>query len=1540
MAKKKLVFNVLTGKFDLITKSLISSEITDFTEAAQDATGSAINAGTQDGVSVSYNDAANKIDFTNTDKGSSAVATHVGQSDPHTQYLKESDNLLIDPQVIRVKISNAGAGEFTDLALAVASITDSDPDTKPYVISLGAGVHVANNPIILPSGVSVYGEDINATRIVPLDPNEHLFVMGNMCEIAFLNLKGITGSIGSGKAAIYCEDVGDFAQIHKVSIYDFDIGIENFSNTSNSTVYSEYTDINGDFTYAVKNTAVSPQANRIQLENFYSYPSNGTSPTHIYSTGQTSELIINSAGLFGGAGNLGVNIGDGCIASISDTFIKDFTGAGAIGLVSANTGLGPILDISGVSLSNNTKDISIDNPNTDGSLNVVADKTKVTINTSTSMTIFISDSLVGGITTLGELNYSETNFSNIVNIAPLIISNATMGVFSGGTLTDGGGLVLNVAAIKGYTSTGTSPNDIIKYWQLAAQTITLSADSDEYIYINSSGVLVKNPSSPDTKENILLGRVVTDSAVLYIENASLNSEHYSNRIDRVFREAIGPIYAHGSLVSENGTRGLNITAGEYYYSETEFITSSGTAISWDAFYRSATVGLYTKISGQSTVSNSDYDDGSGTLASIPVNKYAKFTLYILGGGTDKYLLVYPQAYYNTQAEAEGAPLALPPNYVTGAFARVASLVVQQGHVNFLSILDERPRIGFASSSTAGGVTAHSALSGLGANDHNQYLLRDGSNIMVGILNMNSNAITNAASVNGVIVEAHASRHAFNGVDPFLSAVPQSVGSSNAEGVDNTHFSRADHVHAHGNLGGGATHAAVTTTVNGYMSAADKVKLDAISAVVSAVTASAPLSSSGGLTPDISITRSSTSVDGYLAATDFVTFNNKQNAGNYITALTGDGTASGPNSAIFTLATVNTNIGSFGSASSVGSFTVNAKGLITAAAAVTIAITSTNVTDFATAASAAAPVQSIFGRTGSVIAATNDYTWAQIDKTTSSFADITTRSATDINSGTLADARLTSNVALKNIDNAFSVSQTINVTGASSILNIAANGSTTNIAKIVFTGTASNGDFQISGDGGDIFWQGGGSRNLQMAAYHGMDLLGGRTTGTSPTFLAGTGSAYNTRVLNSNDSIGLIVKANGTQTANLVEVQNSAGSALAGFTSTGIAFGVTPTAAAHLTTKNYVDTKSIAGDVTGTLASSVVSKIQTVNVSSTTPLNGQSLAYNSATLQWEPQTVGGGSGVTVVSVSASALSLTSSSNTYQLFTGATHGQTVILPDATTLAPGTDYFLVNESDTIIPIYFNGGNLACTLYPDQYLECLVVDISTSAGKWLIETAVPNPMTQIQLFDDFMSSRTTSGAIGNMGWTLVTGTTTVQASTGIKRGVVRVNSTAANNGTVAIHLGLNNILTTNGIIVYEAYVSIPVLGGTLANARTSRFGIGDTTGNADQANGIYFEYAGTAAGTINWSLKTASASTRTTVNSGVAVAAATFYKLSFVLNSVGNSVGFYIDNVHCGTITTNIPTAAMGNLIHTTTNATNIAAKTCDVDYVYMTNNFNVVR
>jgi hypothetical protein len=52
-----------------------------------------------------------------------------------------------------------------------------------------------------------------------------------------------------------------------------------------------------------------------------------------------------------------------------------------------------------------------------------------------------------------------------------------------------------------------------------------------------------------------------------------------------------------------------------------------------------------------------------------------------------------------------------------------------------------------------------------------------------------------------------------------------------------------------------------------------------------------------------------------------------------------------------------------------------------------------------------PVSSVFGRTGAIVQQNNDYTWAQINKTSSSLADLQTRSAGDLNAGTVPIGRL-------------------------------------------------------------------------------------------------------------------------------------------------------------------------------------------------------------------------------------------------------------------------------------------------------------------------------------------------------------------------------------------------------------------------------------------------------------------------------------------------------------------------------------------------------
>ena len=89
--------------------------------------------------------------------------------------------------------------------------------------------------------------------------------------------------------------------------------------------------------------------------------------------------------------------------------------------------------------------------------------------------------------------------------------------------------------------------------------------------------------------------------------------------------------------------------------------------------------------------------------------------------------------------------------------------------------------------------------------------------------------------------------------------------------------------------GGATPAismaAATTSVDGYLTSADWTTFNNKgSGTVTSVAATSPVTSSGGTTPTIAIPAATTSVNGYLTSTDWTTFNNKSNTSGTVTSV--------------------------------------------------------------------------------------------------------------------------------------------------------------------------------------------------------------------------------------------------------------------------------------------------------------------------------------------------------------------------------------------------------------------------------------------------------------------------------------------------------------------------------------------------------------------------------------------------------------------------------------------------------------------------------
>ena len=265
-----------------------------------------------------------------------------------------------------------------------------------------------------------------------------------------------------------------------------------------------------------------------------------------------------------------------------------------------------------------------------------------------------------------------------------------------------------------------------------------------------------------------------------------------------------------------------------------------------------------------------------------------------------------------------------------------------------------------------------------------------------------------------------------------------------------------------------------------------------------------------------------------------------------------------------------------------------------------------------------------------------------------------------------------------------------------------------------------------------------------------------------------------------------------------------------------------------------------------------------------------------------------------------------------------------PDARTLTVGTEFDLINASSTVIPVKLNGGSLVHLLYPQLDTKLVVTDIATTDGTWYDVMDGYNSSKRMHLFDDFISSGITSGTIGELPWTLVTAaghTVSYFTSTASEAGVIVLGTGTGISAGGGLHLGNTSNVVGTGLMVMEWRVRFPML--SVAGQRYEAYmGLNNTiTATAETATGIYFAYQEVSS--PNFTFKASNANVRTTVNSGVAVVANTWYKLTLVVNAAGTQVDGYINGNFIGSITTNIPTAALAPVIisQKTVGTTNIS-------------------
>lgn len=751
-------------------------------------------------------------------------------------FIDDSSSFFVTNKDTQIVTVAKRGGDFSSIAAAIDSITDATIN-KQYVVSVGPGVFT--EPLInTKEFVSVMGFSILSTIVEPDSPSHSVFNMEKNSEVSFLTIR----NAGSGVAGVRYHDKGDFAQLHKVSILDCDNGIWVSSATQDTYLYAEYVDIDGTYLRGIRVTSTGGFASEVHAENFYTYNDVANTGYDCFATGTSSKIHIQSSTLQGNTLNTGLRLENGATAALSGVELSDCN----IAVDLPNIGSATHIEVVGSRTKDSvTYNYKIDHPSATGFVSGTSNYNKLDVNPSCSVKFSVIDNNPSsgiGMAFIGDL-YQGSDSSNVQNVSDFIRESMSSGVIDGqGQIEQGTNpLDLDYSLGKGFVTSGGIDPKIVEW---TAGTLAVPDNSVKYVTVNYSGTVQLEDSLPIiSSDRIILGHVVSlDGSLIAINGTRVSCSHPNNISEDMLRQVFGSVYASGSSVTENGVtaRSLDVTAGEYYFGNVKINPSGGTGISFSPIYRDG-VGGWTLASPATLVSNTQYDNGTGTLASIPTGEYTKHVLIISGEGTnEKYILLYGQATYTTINSVTNADLPSIPPFVSDGIAMIAAIIVQEGTSNIVDIVDIRPLPSFRGAASSG-VSDHGSLTGLSDNDHPQYLLRNGTNSMTADINLGGFTLTNVGSAlpgtttaapvtqnadqsnaEGVSVHKARADHVHN----IPTGTPSSIGSSNQQGTANT-FAKSDHIHDHGNQAGGTLHSVATTVTDGFMSATDKTKLDAI-----------------------------------------------------------------------------------------------------------------------------------------------------------------------------------------------------------------------------------------------------------------------------------------------------------------------------------------------------------------------------------------------------------------------------------------------------------------------------------------------------------------------------------------------------------------------------------------------------------------------------------------------------------------------------------------------------------------------------------------
>ena len=301
------------------------------------------------------------------------------------------------------------------------------------------------------------------------------------------------------------------------------------------------------------------------------------------------------------------------------------------------------------------------------------------------------------------------------------------GWVSGGGITDDTDGTITVAAGTGLIRATDSAVAEVLFTDWAAEAganVNLADNDTSYIYVEYTGgtpaVFARTTESTDYNTKILLAVIAREGTTLHINAAEKHvvGDHANSMIRRM-KETMRYGRVSGGIISATGTRNFGLTAGNWWLGLTEFTTAafdSSGADRFSYFYRQVSDSGWNEVATQAAIHQTNYDDNSGTLATLSNNKYGVHWVYL---ETDDHLaVVYGQGDYTlAQAEDAQSPGGLPERLAVQGIL-VGKIILKESDAAFTQIES-------AFETTFAGSLAqdHGSLAGLADDDHTQYILK-------------------------------------------------------------------------------------------------------------------------------------------------------------------------------------------------------------------------------------------------------------------------------------------------------------------------------------------------------------------------------------------------------------------------------------------------------------------------------------------------------------------------------------------------------------------------------------------------------------------------------------------------------------------------------------------------------------------------------------------------------------------------------------------------------------------------------------------------